>query len=185
MFIYFWDRERQSMNEGGSERGRNRIWSRLQAPNYQHRAWRRAQTHRPWDHVLSRSRTLNQLSHPGTPNVCLFLREREREAERKWGERGRERGRHRIQSRLQAPSPQHRPQCGAQTHKPWDHDLIWSWMLNRLSHPGAPASFAFLAVIIHRSKCNAYLRKKFQRKRDLYYGSKDKHTREVYLKILE
>ena len=37
-FIYFWDRERQSMNEGGSERGRHRIWNRLQALSCQHRA---------------------------------------------------------------------------------------------------------------------------------------------------
>ena len=31
MFIYFWDREKQSMNGGGSERGTHRIWNRLQA----------------------------------------------------------------------------------------------------------------------------------------------------------
>ena len=35
---------------------------------------------------------------------------------------------------LQAP----RAGCGAQTHKLRDHDLSQSWMLNRLSHPGAP-----------------------------------------------
>ena len=45
-------------------------------------------------------------------------------------------------SRLQAPSCQHRAQRGAGAHKPRDHDLSWSWMLNRLSHSGAP-SFVF------------------------------------------
>ena len=64
--------------------------------------------------------------------VYLFLRETECERGR-----GRERGRHRIRSRLQAPSCQHRAQCGAQTHEPWDHDLSWSRILNWLSHPGA------------------------------------------------
>ena len=48
-FIYFWDRERQSMNGGGSERGRHRIWSRLQALSCQHRSWRGARIHGPWD----------------------------------------------------------------------------------------------------------------------------------------
>ena len=65
--IYFWDRERQSMNGGGSERGRHRIWNRLQALSCQHRARRRARTHGPRDHDLSWSRPLNRLSHPGTP----------------------------------------------------------------------------------------------------------------------
>ena len=47
------------------------IWllnpSRLQPPSGQHRARRRARTHKLRDHDLSRSQTLNQLSHPGTP----------------------------------------------------------------------------------------------------------------------
>ena len=68
-------------------------------------------------------------------NVCLFLRQRETEHE--WG-RGRERGRRRIRSRLQALSCQHRAQHGARTHRLRDHDLSRSWMLNRLSHSGAP-----------------------------------------------
>ena len=67
-------------------------------------------------------------------NVYLFLRQRETEHE--WG-RVRERGRHRIRSRLQALSCQHRARRGALTHEPWDHDLSWSRMLNRLSHPDA------------------------------------------------
>ena len=28
--------------------------------------------------------------------------------------------------------------CWARTHKPWDHELRWRQMLNRLSHAGAP-----------------------------------------------
>ena len=69
MFIYFWDRERQSVSGGGAERERHthRIRSRLQARSCQHRAWRGAQTHGPRDHDLSWSWTLNQLSHPGAP----------------------------------------------------------------------------------------------------------------------
>ena len=46
----------------------------------------------------------------------------ERETEHEQG-RDRERGRHRIRSRLQVLICQHRNQCGAWTHKPWDHDL--------------------------------------------------------------
>ena len=72
-FIYFWDRERQSMNGGGGrERGRHRIGSRLQALSHQPRARHGAWTHGPRDHDLSWSRTLNRLSHPGAPEV-LFL----------------------------------------------------------------------------------------------------------------
>ena len=55
------------MNGGGSERGRHRIWNRLQALSCQHRDRRRAQTHGRRDHDLSRSRLLNRLSHPGAP----------------------------------------------------------------------------------------------------------------------
>ena len=54
------------------ERGRHRIWNRLQALSCQHRAQRRARTHGPRDHDLSWSRTFNRLSHPGTPNCCSF-----------------------------------------------------------------------------------------------------------------
>ena len=67
--------------------------------------------------------------------MFIFERERERETEHEW-RRGRERGRHRIQSRLQALSCQHRTRRGAGTHQPRDHDLSWSQMPNRLSHPG-------------------------------------------------
>ena len=61
------------------------------------------------------------------------------ETERDWAWAGEgQRGRHRIWSRLHALSCQHRAWRGAWTHRLWDHDLSRSWMLNRLSHPGAP-----------------------------------------------
>ena len=74
MFIYFWDRERQSMNEEGSERGRHRIWSRLRALSCQHRAQHGARTHEVWDIDLSQSRMLNWQSHPGAPNIIISLK---------------------------------------------------------------------------------------------------------------
>ena len=67
--------------------------------------------------------------------MFIYFWKRERESER-W--RGKESGRHRIQSRLQGLNNQHRAWCGAQTHEPWDHDLSWSWTVNKLSHPGVP-----------------------------------------------
>uniref|UniRef100_A0ABI7XH05 Exocyst complex component EXOC6/Sec15 N-terminal domain-containing protein n=1 Tax=Felis catus TaxID=9685 RepID=A0ABI7XH05_FELCA len=67
-------RERQSMNRGGSERGRQRIRNRLQALSCQHRAQRGAQTHGPRDHDLSRSWPLNRLSHPGAPKREFLIK---------------------------------------------------------------------------------------------------------------
>ena len=66
VYSYF---ERQNVSGGGAERERERdgIRSRLQALNWQHRARRGAQTHRPWDHDLRWSQTCNQPSHPGAP----------------------------------------------------------------------------------------------------------------------
>ena len=57
----------------GRERGRPRIRSRLQALSCQHRARRGARTHRLRDHDLSRSRTLNRLSHPGALTNTFFF----------------------------------------------------------------------------------------------------------------
>ena len=72
MFIF--ETESKRVREG-RERGRHRIQSRLQALNRQHRARRGARTHELRDHDLSRSWTLNQLSHPGAPFFLLFLKE--------------------------------------------------------------------------------------------------------------
>ena len=62
-------RQRETEHERGRvrERGRHRIWNRLQALSCQHRARCGARTHGPRNHDLSQSRPLNQLSHPGAP----------------------------------------------------------------------------------------------------------------------
>ena len=71
--VYFWEREterqrqKQSMNGRGAERERHRIWSRFQTLSCQHRALHRAPIHEPWDHDLSWSQMLNQLTHLGAP----------------------------------------------------------------------------------------------------------------------
>ena len=69
------ERERKRYHEWGRGRegGRQRIWSRLQALSCQCRAWCRAWTHELWDHDMSWSWTLNQLSHPGAPQGRKFL----------------------------------------------------------------------------------------------------------------
>ena len=74
MFIYFWERQREHEQGRGRvrERGRHRIWSRLLALSCQHRARCGAWTHELWDHDLSQSQMLNQLSHPGTPRNLDF-----------------------------------------------------------------------------------------------------------------
>ena len=66
----------------GRERGRHRIWSRFQALSYQHRARYRARTHEPWDHDLSRSQMLNQLSHPNAPDTWFLNRQHSRVVKR-------------------------------------------------------------------------------------------------------
>ena len=82
-------------------------------------------------------------------SLFIFERERGRQSVSRGGAE-RERGRHRIQSRLQPRSCQHRARLGARTHEPWDHDLSWSWTLNRLSHPGAPTYYHF-RIYLHSS----------------------------------
>ena len=68
-FIYFWEKEHKWGR--GRERRRHRIRSRLQTPSCQHRAQQGAQTHKSLDHDLSRSQTLNWLSHTGAPRTSL------------------------------------------------------------------------------------------------------------------
>ena len=66
-------------------------------------------------------------------DVYLFLREKV------WlcaSQRGAERGG--TDDLKQALCWQQRARCGTRIHKPWDHDLSQSWMLNWLCHPGAP-----------------------------------------------
>ena len=56
----------------GRERGRHRIWSRIQALSGQRRAQHGAQTHEPWGHDPSQSPTLNRLSHSSPPSLYTF-----------------------------------------------------------------------------------------------------------------
>ena len=70
-------------------------------------------------------------------NVYSFLRDRDSP---QVGQGQREIGRHRFRSRLQALSCQHRVRHGARTPELWVQNLSRSWMLNWLSHPGAPPS---------------------------------------------
>ena len=103
MFLFiFWDRGRQSMSRGGAERGEgHRIWSGFQALSCQHRAWCGAQSHKPQDHNLSGSWTLNWLSHPGASSIIIILLEFILFWEWKsTSGGGAERGRERIPSRL-------------------------------------------------------------------------------------
>ena len=69
--------------------------------------------------------------------MFIYFWDRGIETEHEQG-KGRERGRHRIQSRFQTLSCQQRAPCGARTHELQDHELSRSWLLNHLSHPGAP-----------------------------------------------
>ena len=73
-FIFMFILERWTEHEWGRgrERGRHRIWSRLQVPSCQHRAWCGAWTHELWDHDLSRSWMPNPVSHSGAPKGVSF-----------------------------------------------------------------------------------------------------------------
>ena len=66
------------VGEGQRQRGRHRMGSRLQVLSYQHQTRWGARTHRLWDHDLSRSWPLNQLSHAGAPVLEFFLMMRPR-----------------------------------------------------------------------------------------------------------
>ena len=72
MFLFISETEHEQRR--GRERGRHRIWSRLQALSCRHRARRGARTHKLWDHDLSWSRTPNWLSHPGAPRLALYAK---------------------------------------------------------------------------------------------------------------
>ena len=137
--VYLFLRQRETEHEWGKgrERGGHRIWSRLQALSRQHRARHGARTHRPRDRDLSRSWTLNGLSHPGTPEKKLmFILESVRASTSGGGaETERE-----TQNPNQAPGSELSAQSLTWGLNWWDHDLSWSRTLNRLSHPGAPVN---------------------------------------------
>ena len=71
MFIF--ERKIDNVSRGGAERDTHRIWNRLQAPRCQQRARCEARTHEPRDRDVSRSRTLNRLSHPGAPALGSYI----------------------------------------------------------------------------------------------------------------
>ena len=73
-YLFLWERE--CVSRGGAEREEDRICSRLQALSCQHRALCGAGTQELQDHDLNRSRILNRLSHPGTPNILLKKKSR-------------------------------------------------------------------------------------------------------------
>ena len=162
MFIFERERQTDSVWVGEGQRERE-TQNRKQPPGSEPSAQSptrgsNSRTARSWP---GWSRTINRLRHPGAPmfiylkknfffNVYLFLRQRETEHERG---RVRERGRHRIWNRLQALSGQHRARRGARTHRPWDHDLSRSWLLNRLSHPGTPMFIYFLREKVRVCVC--------------------------------
>ena len=136
--IYLFLRQRETEHEWGRvrERGRHRIWNRLQALSCQHRARRGAWTHGPRDHDLSQSRPLNRLSHPGAPKdffFLMFIFQRQGETACEQG-RGREREgdtKSIAGSRLWAVNTE--PAAGLKLTR--DRDLSWSRPLHRLSHP--------------------------------------------------
>ena len=66
MFIYFETETEPEWGRGRERRG-HRIWNRPQALSCQHGT--RCGACEPQDHDLSRSRTLNRLSHPGAPTL--------------------------------------------------------------------------------------------------------------------
>ena len=71
--VYLFLRERKTEYEQGGEKEKE-TQNLKQAPSLscQPRAQRGARTSEPWDHDLSWSQTLNQLSHPGVPESMLF-----------------------------------------------------------------------------------------------------------------
>ena len=76
LHLFIFERQRETQHKWGRGREqRHRIQSRIQSPSWQHRARRRARTHKPWDHDPSWRLTLNRLSHPGAPPVTLLLRD--------------------------------------------------------------------------------------------------------------
>ena len=82
--IYLFLRQRETEHEQRRvrERGRHRIWNRLQALSCQHRARHGARTHGPRDRDLSWSRPLNWLSHPGAPGNLKGVGGRKTEGQR-------------------------------------------------------------------------------------------------------
>ena len=139
-FIYFWDRERQSMHGGGAEtegdtksEAGSMIWAISTEPDAGLELM---------DHEIVTWAKVGRLTDWATQAPLFYFifwekeRERERETEHEWGRAEREGDTEsEVGYRLWADS---RASRGARTHGPLHHDLSWSQTLNQLSHPGAP-----------------------------------------------
>ena len=129
--LFFRETETECEWVRGRDRGRHRIWSRLQALSCQHRTQCGARTQSceimTWAEV-------GQLTN-WAQVLLMFVYFWDRVRAPVGEGREREGGRHRIWSRLQALSCQRRAQRGVQTHELWDHDLSRSQTPNRLNHP--------------------------------------------------
>ena len=74
--VYFWERETHTQCEWGRQREgdtESEAGSRLWAVSTDS-SRRGARTHEPWDHDLSWSPMLSQLSHPGTPFIFFIFK---------------------------------------------------------------------------------------------------------------
>ena len=73
VYLFIWEREREHARERGKGKERQRESADpKQALCWQQRAQRGAQSHELQDRDPSQSQTLNQLSHPGAPNVPIL-----------------------------------------------------------------------------------------------------------------
>ena len=144
LVVYFRERKRkrQSVSRGGTERegvtvskAGSRLCLSAQSPMWDFNSW----AVRSWPELKL---MLNQRSHPGTLFLffvvflfvffLMFIYFRER-----GGKGHRERETKHVKPTL---CWQQRTWLRTQVHKPQDHDLSWSWVLNLLSLPVAPVS---------------------------------------------
>ena len=143
MFIYFWDRDRAWTREGQRQRETR---NPKQAPGSERSAQSltrssNPQTARSWPEPKSDAQPSEPPRRPRTFLFLMFIYFWEGEC---CLGRGRERRGQTIPSgsALRAAIPTQgsnsRIELTSQTRELWDHDLGWSWMLHRLSHPGAP-----------------------------------------------
>ena len=119
LFLRAQERDRVQMGKEQRKRGIHRIGSRLQVLSCQHGARCGARTHEPWDHDLSRSRTLSltdwATQAPHYFFKCLFIYF-ERKCVHKWGGGGAER------EPLAGSTLSVDPTQGSDP-RPWDHGL--------------------------------------------------------------
>ena len=128
-FVYFW--ERQSVNQGGTERererGTHRIWSRPQPLSFSVGPYPTNCEIITWAEVRHLTDWATQVPLFYFKFFIYF-----------WESSSGGGAERRTEDLKQGPHWQQQAGCGAWTHEPWDHDLSWSWTFNQLSHPGAP-----------------------------------------------